>query len=83
MCMRISQSAACVRCDKEDCSAIVIIPAVPVEMRKVERSKQSLELICLACNRFFSVPFKEVEHHYVTDEELLRGFIGGRFTHPR
>ena len=81
--MSISQSAACARCDKEDCAAIVIIPAVRAEMKKVELGKQSLELICPACHRFFSVPFGCVEYRDVTDEELTWGFIDGRPTDSR
>lgn len=76
--MSISQSAACARCDKVDCSAVVIIPAVRDNMRKVEHAKQHFELICPACHRFFSVPFRYVEYRDVTDEELTWGFIDGR-----
>ncbi len=76
--MSISQSAACARCDKEDCLAIVIIPAVRAEMRKFEQSKESFELICPACHRSFSVPLRKVEYRDVTDEQLTRGFINGR-----
>jgi hypothetical protein len=76
--MATSQFAACASCDKEDCSAIVIVPAVPAEMRKVEPSKQRVEMVCPACHRFFSVPLREVECRDVTDEQLIRGFIDGR-----
>jgi predicted phosphoribosyltransferase len=76
--MSISQSAACARCDKEDCSAVVIVPAVRDNLKRVEHAKQRFELICPACYRFFSVPFRNIEYREVTDEELTRGFIGGR-----
>ena len=76
--MSISQSAACVCCDKGDCTAVVIIPAVRDNLKKVEYAKQHFELICPACHRFFSVPFRNVEYRDVTDEELARGFIDGR-----
>jgi predicted phosphoribosyltransferase len=81
--MAISQSAACARCDKQDCSAIVIIPAVLGNLKSVEHAKECLELMCPACHRFFSVPFRNVEYRDVTDEELTRGFIDGRFIDPR
>jgi len=76
--MGISQSAACVRCDKEDCSAIVIIPAVRDNVKKIEHAKQRVELVCPACHRVFSVPFRDVEYYGVTDEQLTRGFFGGQ-----
>ncbi len=76
--MSISQSAACVCCDKGDCTAVVIIPAVRDNLKKVEHAKRQLELICPACHRFFSVPFRNVEYRDVTDEDLARGFIDGR-----
>lgn len=76
--MSISQSAACVRCDKEDCSAVVIIPAVRDNLKRIEHAKQHFELTCPACHRLFSVPFRNVEYRDVTDEDLTWGFIDGR-----
>jgi hypothetical protein len=76
--MAISQSAACARCDKEDCSAVVIIPAVRDNFKKVEHAKQRFELTCPACHRFYSVPFRNVEYCDVTDGQLISGFIGGQ-----
>jgi len=76
--MSPSQSAACARCDKEDCSAVVIIPAVRESLKKVEHVKRRIELVCPACHRFFSVPFVNVECRDVTDEQLTRGYIDGR-----
>lgn len=73
--MSLPQLAACARCDKRDCSAMVIITAVRDEMKTVEHDKLSLRLCCPACNRFFSVLFSKLEYHEVTDDELLRGFI--------
>lgn len=81
--MAISQSAACARCDKKDCSAIVIFPAVRDNLKRVEYTKQRFELICPACHRFFSVPFTSVEYREVTDEQLTQGFIEGRYISPR
>lgn len=75
--MAISQSAACVRCDKEGCSAVVIIPAVRNYWKKVEHAKQCFELTCPACRRFFSAPFRNVEYRDVTDDQLTWGYIGG------
>jgi hypothetical protein len=75
--MTISQSAACARCDKKDCSAVVIIPALPKFLKRVENVKQRYELVCPACHRFFSVSFRSVENRDVTDEQLTYGFIGG------
>jgi hypothetical protein len=76
--MAISQSAACVHCDKGDCSAVVIIPAVRDNLKTVEHAKQCVELRCPACHRFFSVPFRKVEYRDVTDEQLRSGFISQR-----
>ena len=75
--MATSQSAACARCDKQDCAVVVIIPAISANMKRVEHAKQRLELICPACRRFFFVPFRSVEYRDVTDEQLTRGFIDG------
>ena len=81
--MAISQSAACAHCDKEDCSAVVIIPALPSYMKRVENATQRFELICPACHRFFSVPFRNVENRDVTDDQLTSGFIDGRAINSR
>jgi hypothetical protein len=81
--MAISQSAACARCDKTDCSAVVIIPALPNYLKRVENAKQRYELVCPACHRFFSVPFRCAENRDVTDEQLTSGFIDGEFIKSR
>jgi hypothetical protein len=76
--MHSTQSAGCARCDKEDCGAVVIIPAVRNQLTRIDYSARTLELICPACHRFFSFPFREVEFHDVTDEQLANGFIWER-----
>ncbi len=76
------QSAACARCDKEDCSTIVIIPALPDRDKKFDHYNQKLEMICPACNRPFSAPIRSVEYRDVTDEQLSRGYIVGPFYNP-
>lgn len=76
--MAISQSAACACCDKENCLAVVIIPALPNYLKRVEMSKQCYELVCPACHRFFSVSFRNVEDRDVTGEQLTQGFIDGQ-----
>lgn len=70
------QSAACVCCDKQDCVAVVILPAVPHNLQRVDRATQRLELVCPACSRPFSVLLTNVDYRDVTDEQLIRGFIG-------
>lgn len=75
--MAIAQSAACIRCDKEDCLALVIIPAVRDNLKKVEHARRRFKLTCPVCRRFFSVPFRNVEYCDVTDGQLISGFIGG------
>jgi hypothetical protein len=75
--MATPQTAACARCDKEDCSVDVILPALNANLKRVEHSKRCFELICPACHRFFSVPFTNVEYRQVTDEQLTQGFMGG------
>jgi hypothetical protein len=81
--MNLSQSAPCARCDKNDCLAVVIIPAVADNLKRVEHAKQSLELACPSCHRFFSVPFRSIEYRDVTDEQLRWGFIEGRPIDPK
>ena len=76
--MPMSQSAACARCDKENCSAVVIIPAVRKHLRRIDHAKQRFELVCPACHRFFSAPLGNIEYRDVTDEQLTSGFIDGQ-----
>ena len=71
----MSQSAACARCDKENCSAIVIIPAVRDKAKKFDHREQTLELVCPACSRPFSAPLRNITYLDVTDEQLTQGFI--------
>jgi hypothetical protein len=73
----MSQSAACARCDKQDCSSTVIIPAIPDRDKKFDTAAQSLELICPACHRLFSTPIREIKYLEVTDEQLSLGFMDG------
>jgi hypothetical protein len=75
--MSSPQFAACARCENEGCSVIVIVPAVRDGMKSMDRENQRLSLICPACDRLFSVAFAEFEYREVTDDQLLRGFIGG------
>jgi hypothetical protein len=77
------QSAACARCDKEDCSVVVILPALNASLKRVEHVKRCFELVCPACHRLFSVPFRKVEYRDVTDEQLSQGFMGGGFMNSR
>jgi hypothetical protein len=76
------QSAACVRCDKNDCAAVVILPALPDNAKKFEADKQRLDLVCPACHRFFAVSVKDVEVCDVSDEDLNRRFFTGHFVRP-
>jgi hypothetical protein len=81
--MSLSQCAACARCDKEDCSAVVIIPCVPEKMKQFKPGKQSLEMVCPACHRFFSVELRRIEYRDVTDEQLTLGFMDRHFINSR
>jgi hypothetical protein len=78
----MSQSAACARCDKEDCSTVVIIPALPDRDKKFDHRRQLFEIICPACNRSFLAPIRSVEYRDVTDEQLSRGYFDGLFIDP-
>ena len=53
----MSQATACARCDKKDCSVVVIIPAVPDNMKRVDHAKQRLEIVCPAAG---GAPFEAV-----------------------
>ena len=78
----MSQSAACARCDKEDCATVVIIPALPDADKKFDQERQHIEIICPACKRSFSAPIRSIKHRDVTDEQLSRGYIAGPFFDP-
>jgi hypothetical protein len=75
--MEFSQSAACARCDKNDCLAIVIIPAISDDEKRLDHQTLRLEIICPACRRSFSVGTEEIDHFDVTDEQITRRFITG------
>jgi hypothetical protein len=80
--MAITQSAACVRCDKSDCAAVVIIPALPDTAKKFEADKRRLDVVCPACYRSFSVSVNDVAVCEVSDDDLKRGFFAGHFVRP-
>ena len=71
----MSQAAACAPCDKEDCSSVVILPAVPDTAKRFDFQRLLLEVNCPACHRAFSVPVRDIVYRDVTDEHLRRGFI--------
>ena len=71
------QCAACARCNKEDCSAVVIIPAVTEKSKKFSHQEQCLYINCPSCHREFSVPLRNVEYLDVTDEQLSQGYMRG------
>jgi hypothetical protein len=71
----VSEVAACVRCNHEVCSALVILPAIPDGGRRFDEEKQSMEINCPRCHQPFSVSFKEIFLFGVTDDDLLAGYV--------
>lgn len=71
----MSQAAACAQCDKDDCSTVVILPAVPDSAKKFDFRTSRLEVDCPACHRAFTVPVNEIVYCDVTDEHLRIGFM--------
>jgi hypothetical protein len=57
--------------------AIVIIPAVSDDEKRLDDQTLRLEMICPACERSFSVDVTELEQLDVTDEQIARRFIAG------
>jgi hypothetical protein len=57
--------------------AIVIIPALPDDEKRLDGQTLQLEIICPACKRSFSVNISELEQLDVTDEQIARRFVAG------
>jgi len=65
----------CVACDKKDCGATMILSAVASGTKRFDQAKDSLDLICPACNRAFSVSIFKLQWLEVDERELAQGFF--------
>ena len=71
----MSEVAACVRCTSEVCSALVILPAIPDDGRRLDEQKGTMEIDCPVCHQPFSISFKEIFLYEVRDDDLLAGYV--------
>ena len=69
------RSAPCVKCNKPDCGAIVIVPSVASEKRQFDRLAEILNVTCPACDRPFSVSISKLEWLEVEEDQLKGGFF--------
>jgi hypothetical protein len=73
----------CVVCDKDDCKATVIVPSVDPEKKHFDRTTDSLDLTCPACERRFTVSIFGFEWFEVEEDELQQGFFNAKRAHRR
>jgi hypothetical protein len=71
----MSQVAACARCEKMDCSAVVLLPSLPDSHKKFDFSSNLLEITCPVCLHPFVISAKEIAFERVTDSDLTAGYI--------
>jgi len=73
----------CVICDKPDCSATVIVSKVNPETKHFNRANDTLDLVCPACERPFSVSILTIEWFEVATDELEYAFFRAKRAHRR
>ena len=71
----VSQMAACVFCNNDDCSTVVILSAVPDYRKRFDHQNHDLEVDCPACHRPFSISVREIVFQDVTDGDVAAGYI--------
>lgn len=75
----------CVRCDKQECCATVVLSALTSGRKQFNEATDCLDLTCPACNRPFSTSIFKLEWLEVSEHEFAQGFFGatgGIFINP-
>ena len=76
----MSQIELCAVCDKRKCGATVILSALRSDKKRFDLESASMKLICPACDKSFTVLITEMERANVSEDQLRKGFFGGRST---
>jgi hypothetical protein len=71
----MSQVAACARCEKIDCSAVVLLPSLPDSRKKFDFNNNLLAITCPVCLQPFVISVREIAFENVTDSDLNAGYI--------
>ncbi len=72
------QIELCAVCDNRKCGATVILSALNSDKKRFDLESASMQLICPACDKPFTVLITEIERANVSEEQLQQGFFGGR-----
>jgi hypothetical protein len=68
----------CAICCRRNCGATVILSTVSCDRERFDFVRNSLELVCPACGKSFTVSVTEMARVNVSEDQLQRGFFGGR-----
>ena len=68
----------CAACDRRNCGVTVILSTLSSDKKQFDLESGSIELICPACDKSFTVLITEMERANVSEEQLRQGFFGGR-----
>jgi hypothetical protein len=71
----MSQVAARARCEKVDCSTVVLLPVLPDTFKKFGFSTNRLEITCPVCRQPFVISVREFAFCHVTDSDLSTGYV--------
>jgi hypothetical protein len=68
----------CAICDRRNCGATIILSRLGTEKKHFCAETASIELICPACDKSFELSITDMERVDVSEDQLQRGFFGGR-----
>jgi hypothetical protein len=68
----------CAICDRRNCGATVILSRLSSDKKRFVSETASIELICPACDKCFELSITEMERVDVSEDQLQKGFFGGR-----
>jgi hypothetical protein len=68
----------CAICDRQNCGATVVLSRLGSDKKHFDSETASIELICPACSKPFEVSITEMERVAVSEDQLQKGFFGGR-----
>jgi hypothetical protein len=68
----------CAICDRRNCGATVILSRLTSDKKHFRSETASIELVCPACDKSFELSISDMERVEVSDDQLRKGFFGGR-----
>jgi len=74
----VSTIELCAICDWRNCGVTVVLSALGSDRKHFDSKSDSIDLICPACDKAFTVLITEMERINVSEDQLQRGFFGGR-----